>query len=232
MQGVTVSSGVGELVMHKKAKYILGFAISSLLVGGLVRAQASLPQSGSMPPPGAMAPASKNPSAAPVGAYQLDLEHASVVARVPHRGMSFNVLRFGVKEGALRWNPAKPSDIAVEVTVDAKPYYAPIVYTIPPEGPQSLNSAKFPEAKFVSTAVRVKGGGKAVIEGKLTLMGVTKAAVINAELVGVGRSMKGVPTIGFTGTMVVNWADFTDLPIAKMIGNATVILDAEFTKGL
>jgi polyisoprenoid-binding protein YceI len=177
-----------------------------------------------------MAPASKDPSGAPVGNYNIDPEHSSIIARVSHRGMSFNVLRFGVRQAALRWDPAKPSAIGLDVTVDAKPFYAPVVYTIPPEGPQSLNAAKFPEAKFVSTSVRQTGGGKAIIEGQLTLMGVTKPAVINAELVGVGRSMEGAPTVGFTGTMILNWSDFTNLPMARMIGKITVILDAEFQK--
>jgi polyisoprenoid-binding protein YceI len=177
-----------------------------------------------------MTPASKDPSGAPVGIYTIDRAHSSVIARVSHRGMSFNVLRFGVRQAALRWNPANPSAIGLDVTVDAKPFYAPVVYTIPPEGPQSLNADKFPEAKFVSTSVRQTGAGKAIIEGQLTLMGVTKPAVINAELVGVGRSMEGAPTVGFTGTMTINWSDFTNLPMARMIGRITVILDAEFQK--
>jgi polyisoprenoid-binding protein YceI len=217
--------------VRKNIKRGIGVVVFPALVAGIVQAQTMLPPpAGTMPPPGAMAPASKNPADAPEGAYKLDLEHASVVARVPHRGMSYNVLRFGVREGALSWNPAKPSAIALDVTVDAKPYYAPIIYTIPPEGPQSLNAAKYPDARFVSTSVRARGKSRAVIEGQLTLMGVTKPAVINAELVGIGRSMKGAPTVGFTGTMTVNWADFTEMPIARMIGKATVILDAEFMK--
>jgi polyisoprenoid-binding protein YceI len=211
----------------------VGAALAPLLIAGIVHAQ-SAPAPGALPsapPPGAMAPASKDPAAAPTGAYKIDLEHSSVVARVSHRGMSFNVLRFGVREGALQWNAAKPSAITLDVTVDAKPYYAPIVYKIPPEGPQSLDVAQFPQMRFVSTAVRVKGGGRATIEGQLTLMGVTKPAVIDAELVGVGRSMEGAPTVGFTGTMTVDTANYTDKMMAKMVGKATIILDAEFIKG-
>jgi len=116
------------------------------------------------------------------------------------------------------------------VTVDAKPYYAPIVYRIPPEGPQSLNVARYPDSRFVSTAVHPRPGGRATIDGRLTLMGVTRPARIDAELVGVGRSMEGAPTIGFTGTMTIDTAEFTQLPMAKMVGKLTLILDAEFVK--
>jgi polyisoprenoid-binding protein YceI len=216
--------------MHTKYKRGLGIALASLLVAGIVHAQTMPPSGAPMPPPGAMAPATKNPADAPAGAYKLDLEHSSVLSRVSHRGMSYNVLRFGVREGALRWNPANPPAIALDVTVDAKPYYAPIVYKILPEGPQSLDIAQFPTMRFVSTAVRVKEGTKATIEGNLTLMGVTRPAVIDAELVGVGRSMEGANTIGFTGKMIVNAADFTDEMMARMVGKPTIILDAEFIK--
>ena len=217
--------------MQKKIIGWMSVASASLLVAGIVQAQSTpKPPAGMAPPPGAMAPATKNPADAPEGAYAIDLEHSSVVARVPHRGMSFNVLRFGVRKGLLRWNAAKPSAIALDVTVDAKPYYAPIVYKILPEGPQSLDVAQFPEMRFVSTAVKVKDGNRATIDGMLTLMGVTKPVVIDAELVGVGRSMEGAPTVGFTGIMTVDTADFTDKMMAKMVGKATIILDAEFIK--
>lgn len=215
--------------MRKNINRLIGVSVSALLLVGIVHAQ-----SASQTPvaaPAAMAPASKDPAAAPAGNYKIDLEHSSVVARVPHRGMSYNVLRFGVREGVLRWDAAKPTDINLNVTVDAKPYYAPIVYKILPEGPQSLDVAQFPEMKFVSTAIRVKGNGRATIEGNLTLMGVTKPATIDAELAGVGKSMEGASTVGFTGTMIVNTADFTDKMMAKMVGKATIILDAEFIKG-
>lgn len=217
--------------MRKRISLFVGIAASPMSVVGLVQAQ-TMPQppGGATPPVAVMAPASKNPAAAAAGTYRLDLEHSSVVARVPHRGMSFNVLRFGVREGMLRWNPAKPSAITLDVTVDTKPHYAPIVYNILPEGEQSLNVAKFPQARFVSTGIRLKGARQAAIEGWLTLRGVTEPVVINAELVGVGKSMEGAPTVGFTGSMVVNWGDFNDQQMARMIGKVTVILDAEFIK--
>jgi polyisoprenoid-binding protein YceI len=61
-------------------------------------------------------------------------------------------------------------------------------------------------------------------------MGVTRPAVIEAELVGAGRSMAGDANIGFTGSMTVNWPEFTDQPAARMFGKVAVMLDAEFLK--
>ena len=174
--------------------------------------------------------ASKDPAAAPEGIYHIDPDHQSIVARVSHRGMSFSVLRFGVRSGVLHWNPANPSAITLDVSVDAKPFFAPIVYKMAPDGASFLNVARFPEARFVSSSVHVKDAGHAVIAGQLTLMGVTKPAVIEADMVGAGRSMAGEANIGFTGTMAINWADFSDQPMARMAGKVMVMLDAEFLK--
>src|ERR1022692_3740354 len=63
---------------------------------------------GGAPPAGAMRPASKDPTAAPAGTYALDLQHHAVIARASHGGVSFNVLRFAAKQGALVWDPSNP----------------------------------------------------------------------------------------------------------------------------
>ncbi|WP_353228714.1 YceI family protein [Novosphingobium sp.] len=225
--------------MHKRITTLLAVAALTLCLSGATIAQTTPPPGAmtmpppgamTMPPPGAMTMATRDPSAAPEGTYRIDPDHQSVVARVSHRAMSFSVVRFGVRQGVLHWNPANPSAITLDVTVDAKPFFAPIVYKMPPDGAPFLNVAKFPEARFVSTAVHVKDGARAAIDGQLTLMGVTRPVVIDAELVGAGRSMNGTANIGFTGTMAVNWAEFSDQPMARMAGKVTLMLDAEFLK--
>lgn len=172
------------------------------------------------PPPGGMSFGAKNPAAAPAGVYKLDLEHHSIIARVNHRGFSFNVLRFGATKGTLNWDPQKPEAITLDVTASAKTLHEPIVYVIQPE--TMLKTAQFPEIRFVSTAVRKTGAMTADIEGNLTLAGVTKPAVIHAELVGAHPT-----TVGFTGTMDVNFPDFGG---AATVGLVKIGLDAEFKK--
>ena len=94
------------------------------------------------------------------------------------------MIRFGVKEGSLVWDPANVANIKLEVTVNTKSFTDPIVYRIPLESDTFLDTAKFPEAKFVSTAVRATGGNRYEIDGQLTLLGLTKPAQIQATLVG------------------------------------------------
>lgn len=204
-----------------------------MFVAQLALAQA--PPPGAQPPPGGPPPGGppvqatiKDPAATPAGNYTLDLEHVSVIARVPHGAASFNVLRFGVKEGSLVWDGANPSKIKLNVTADAMPITNPIVYRIKPEGKQMLDVGTYPEAKFVSTAVRAIGGNRYEVQGQLTLVGVTKPAVIQATFLGTGRNMEaGATTIGFTGSMDMNFQDFKPDAITSTL---TLVLDAEFIK--
>jgi polyisoprenoid-binding protein YceI len=176
------------------------------------------------------APASKDPAAAPAGRYTIDVSHSAVVARASHQGLSFNVVRFAVKEATLDWDPSNPANTKLEATVSTKPITDPIVYRIPLDSATFMDSNKFPEVKFVSTAVRATGGNHYEIDGQLTLVGVTKPAQIQASLVGAGKSMEGGSVVGFTGTMNINWAEFKGPGMASSMGVVVVGLDAEFDK--
>ena len=198
-------------------------------------AHAQLPPSGATGmtpmPPGFLKPASDDPTSALPGAYTIDLDHCSVIARVKHAGTSFSVLRFGVTEGHLNWDAKTPAAIKLDVTVDTKPHYDPIVYRLKPESPQLLNVEQFPRSSFLSTAVRPTGPRSADIEGQVTLLGVSRPAVIHASLVGAGHNIAGAATVGFTGAMELKWADFAKSPKAGPdFGVITLVLDAEFIK--
>jgi polyisoprenoid-binding protein YceI len=175
-----------------------------------------------------MPAASKDPAAAPAGNYTLDLVHSSVVARALHQGLSYNVIRFAVKEGSLVWDPTNPANIKLEVTVNTKTITDPIVYRIPLESAEFLDIAKFPEAKFVSTAVRATGGNRYEVDGQLTLLGLTKPAQIQATLVGARGG--ATATVGFAGSMNVNWPEYKGPGMSASSGVVAVAVDAEFNK--
>jgi len=221
----------------------LGVSASALVaVGTFIIAQPAFTQPPG-PPPGGLPPggpppggpsgpppysAQKNPAVAPAGIYNIDPEHHAIIARVNHMGLSTSVVRFGATKGVLNWNPAKPEAISLDVTVSAKTHHDPISYLIQPES--ILNTDKFPEMRFVSTAVRKTGPMTADVEGNLTFLGVTKPAVIHAEMVGAGATKDGSQaSVGFTGGMDVNWGDFAEKGGISM-GLVTVGLDAEFHK--
>jgi polyisoprenoid-binding protein YceI len=188
---------------------------------------------GAQPPPAPAAPnvVTKDPGSAIAGSYRLDKDHSAVVARVPHGGgYSFNVLRFGVADGVLSWDPARIEASKLAVTVDMVPNTAPIVYGQDLKGPNFMNVVQFPTATFVSTGVRRTGPTTGVITGNLTFLGQTKPAVIDAQLVGAGKTNRGVPTVGFQGVMKIKRDDFG----LKFVGNGPadtidVLVDVLFT---
>ena len=173
---------------------------------------------------------SKDPTAAPAGTYKIDKNHQSVIARVPHGGgYSFSTVRFGVSDGTLTWDPGRIENSKVDITVDLKPNYAPIVYRVAPDAPNLMNVAQFPTAKFVSTGVRRTGPTTGIISGNLTLMGQTKPATIEASLVGAGKTGAGMPIVGVTGVMKIKRSDFGFTAMAPGIGdNVEIVIDAEF----
>ena len=71
-----------------------------------------------------------------------------------------------------------------------------------------MDVAKFPKATFVSKSIAAMGDGKADITGDLTLRGVTKEVVINAEAIGGGADPWGGVRQGFTGVTTLKLADF------------------------
>ena len=205
---------------------IAALMATALAQPGYAQAPAPAPAAARPPPP----PPSKDPAAAPAGTYKLDKLHESIVARIGHAGgFSYSTVRFGATDGTLTWDPAHIENSKVSVTVDTKPNYAPIVYGVDPGGPGLLNVAMFPTATFVSTGIKRTGPTTGQIMGNMTFMGQTKPVVIDAQLVGAGRNGRGVPIVGFTGTMKFKRGDFGFTAGAGGISNdIELVIDAEF----
>ena len=66
---------------------------------------------------------------------------------------------------------------------------------------------KYPEMTFVSTAVKAAEEGF-VLEGDLTLKGVTKAVAFNLEVSGFGPDAYGGTRAGFSASTVINRMDY------------------------
>jgi polyisoprenoid-binding protein YceI len=182
------------------------------------------------PAPTPAAPvASKDPNAAVAGTYKIDIHHAAVLFRVAHNGFSISTVRFGVKEGTLVWNPADIAASKLNVVVDMTPHFDPIVYGQDIKGPNFLDLAQFPTATFVSTAVATTGPTTGRITGDLTFKGVTKPVVIEASLVGAGKTGRGAPAIGFTGVMKFKRSDFGFTFGGSIGDDVEVLVDGEFT---
>lgn len=182
----------------------------------------------------AAAPVSKDPAAATAGAYKLDPNHTSVIARLAHAGgFSYSTFRFGKSAGTLTFDPARIESSKVDITVDTKSIMTPVEgFAAELSGDKFLNAAKYPDAKFVSTMVHRTGPTTGQIMGNLTFMGVTKPMTIDAELVGAGKNMRGVSTVGFTGKARFKRSDFGFTAMVGPIGDEVeLLIDTEFNQG-
>ena len=139
----------------------------------------------------------------PAGAYTLDKAHASLTFRVDHLGFSNFTGRFGTFDAALTFDPARPQDASVKVTVDPKS----LEVSNPPDGfldqlrgPQWLDTVKFPAITFQSRKVAALGGNKLRIDGELDLHGAKQPVTLEATYNGgyAGHPMDPHARIGFS----------------------------------
>lgn len=214
-----------------RTKLTAALALGLAATAAVALAQPPAPRPAGAPAtPPAQAVVTKDPASVPAGTYKIDPNHAAVIARILHGGgFSNSVVRFGVKDATLTWNPANIPASKIEVTVDMTPHYDPIKYGQDPAGANLLNVAQFPTATFTSTTVTRTGPTTGTIAGDLTFRGVTKPVTINASLVGAGKTGRGAAAIGFTGTFKFKRSDFGMTFGAAAIGDEIeVVVDGEF----
>lgn len=96
-----------------------------------------------------------------------------------------------------------------------------------------LHAAQFPTMTYRSTGVR-RDGDQIVVEGELTLRGITRQVPLTVELTGFGPDPYGGTRAGFSATAKINRKDFgidTELPLdggGVVIGDTVQIsLDIE-----
>ncbi|HEX8540995.1 YceI family protein [Pseudomonas sp.] len=143
--------------------------------------------------------------------YTIDKEqqHAFVDFKISHLGYSFIHGTFKDWSGTFSFDAAKPE--ASKINVDLK---TASLFTNHAERDKHISSkdfldvAKYPDAKFVSTAVKSTGDKTADVTGDLTLHGVTKPIVIKATFNGEGKDPWGGYRAGFNGTSTLNLNDF------------------------
>lgn len=151
------------------------------------------------------------PMSAMAADYTVDTKgaHASVNFKVSHLGYSFIQGRFNEFEGQFSYDDKNVEASKVTVTVDTTSLdsnHAERDKHL--RSDDFINASKFSTAQFVSTKVTQKADGGLTISGDMTLHGVTKPAVIDANFVGGGKDPWGGYRTGFEGTTRLQLADF------------------------
>ena len=175
------------------------FLALPLLAAAPILAQSGAPQ----------LPGQADPSRVAAGTYAVDNHHAQIQWTVSHFGFNDYFGIFGQPTGALTIDPAKPNDAKVSITI-------PVNELATSRGDLTkhmmtadfLDAAKYPTATFESTKVEATGT-KAKITGNLTLLGVTKPVVLDAQFTGAGTNpMSRKATIGFHASTTLKRSDW------------------------
>ncbi len=200
---------------------LLGLALAGI-AGGVAA------QSSSELPPGVFM-GGKVMADARAGTYTIDPDHNAVLARVQHIGYSWSVFRFDQASGKLGWDPAAPEKSTLSVAVQTGSIASNVKgFAADLAGDQYLKSGKFSEATFVSTAFRRSGAMRGQVDGRLTLMGITRPATFDVELVGAGKGWADKPRLGIHATASISPQDFG---FPTLFGNAIeIVVDTEFER--
>ena len=173
------------------------------------------------------------------GTYSTDPAHTLVEWEVSHFGFNPYVGLFGDVSGTLQLDPDDLSATRLAVTV-------PITsLAVVSEGLREhmLRAGKDggdpdffgpdpADARFVSTRIEQTGDTSAIIDGDLTLNGVTRPVTIMAEFAGAGANpMNRKQTIGLTGTTTIVRSQFgIDYAVPMISDEVDLTVTAAFEK--
>lgn len=138
-------------------------------------------------------------------AWEIDAAHSEALFTVKH--MMFTTVRghFNVLSGRLNIDEEHPENSWVEAQVDASS-----VDTRDEKrdghlrSPDFFDAEHYPTITFKSTKVEKVGGNEYKVLGDLTMHGVTKPVVFNAEYAGQGKNPWGLQVAGLSAKTKIN----------------------------
>jgi len=164
--------------------------------------------------------------------YTVDVPHSEIGFDIRHFFSKVHG-RFNTFRGAIVFDEKTPANISVDAPADSK-----TIWTDNDKRDAHLRSAdffaadSFPTLSFKSTKVTAAGDKKFKIAGNLTMRGVTRPVVFDAEFLGAGAVGVGGQSwggkAGFTATTVINRQDF-GIKWNKALDNGGLMLDDNVT---
>jgi polyisoprenoid-binding protein YceI len=163
--------------------------------------------------------------------YRIEKTHADLLFSLDHAGFTQKHGWFRDFDGSLQYDAAKPENSRVEVAVKTDSLDTALpARDKDVKGELFLDTAKYPEMRFVSTKVVPGANQELRIEGNLTLHGVTKPITLQAKLNKAGPNpFDKKPTLGFSASGSLKRSDFGMTSYIPVVGDVVNIkLDVEF----
>lgn len=167
------------------------------------------------------------------GAYTLDQDHAYLIFRIEHLGLSTVLGRFNRVDASLDFDPDQLSELVLDGVIET----ASIDLNNEDlegrlRGSGWLNTAQFPQARFESKSVEPGEDGEFVINGDFTLRGITQPVVLMATFKGgADNLLTGRYTLGFTATGQISRSDYGIDSLAALVADEVFIeIHAEFQR--
>ncbi len=158
------------------------------------------------------------------GTWTIDPVHSDVAFSVRHMMVSKVRGKFHKVDGKIV-TAENPQDSSVTATIDLSS-----IDTGNEQRDAHLRSSDFfsvdeqPLMTYRSTGIR-RTGDDAVLDGELTIRGITKQVTLKLELVGLGPDAYGGTRVGFSATGEINRRDFGISWNAAIEGGGVVVSD-------
>ena len=162
--------------------------------------------------------------------YTFDPFHTNLTWSANHFGFSNPSGKFATVTGTVTLDEAKPDASMVEVTVKTGSVVTGIdLFNEHLTSEKFFDSAKFPAATFRSTKVEVTGKDTATVTGDLTLLGISKPAVLNVKLNKIGENpISKLKTAGFSATGVVKRSEYgMNYALPNVSDDVQITIEAE-----
>ena len=173
-------------------------------------------------------------SALEEGAYELDPDHAALIFRVDHLGFSEFIGRFERFDAGLDFDPEKPQAARINAVIDMTSLDVgndEFAETL--KGAQWFDAPRFPEARFISTAIEITGENAGTMTGDLTLRGETAPVTLSVTFNGGARDRlrRGAYVVGFSATGAFDRNAFGVDRFSGVVGDQVSIeIEAEFIR--
>ena len=163
--------------------------------------------------------------------WHLDPDHTNINFSVRHLAVSTVRGQLDKFEGTLTGDPLKPASLKADMTIQSASVNTKVEKRDEHlRSADFLDAAKFPTIVFKGEKTEIRAG-KAVLEGTLTLHGVSKKVEIPFKVSGPVVDPWKNNRIGLEGQFVVKRQDYGIVTFPGMVGDdLTIDVSAEFTE--